>query len=480
MKSDDSAEGTTQAPFQLAAAEEQANHTEQDEGVAASGVFDLILESISKSTGSDSSEFTNDTALADLGVDSIMAIEVVSTVKNNAGVDLPAQFVFEYPTIGDLRQAFGAAPTSHKTSETIFSSTTSDEESSTPDSLDAEPVTVSKPYSSTSLSSSIVSIEKDTANTEVNQTEKPEPREVQLQDNDASPQPTVRLTLLQGRAGQGKTPLYMMADGTGSIATYIHLPTFKSKTPVYGVDSPFLHCPSRLTNQVGIQGVARLVVAALIKALPTGSFYIGGFSAGCMVAFEVCRQLGAAGRKVDGLVLIDLCCPRPTSLDERAILEESKTGVDIFKAAVAADGLWSTTDNTQAHLHAYFLAMRQYNPPPMTDQERPARMVVIWAEKGLINRVSSNAQVMQMLAGAGIATKAYPRYMEDAKLSPMACLVPDKTEKDLGPNGWERYAGGEVLALSVEATHLDLPMPGTVHLLHQRMEKAFEYFRGVG
>ena len=195
-----------------------------------------------------------------------------------------------------------------------------------------------------------------------------------------------------------------------------------------------------------------------------------------MVAFEVSRQLATARRKVDGLVLIDLCCPRATLLDETAIREESKLGVDIFKAAVAQDGMWSTNANTHDHLSAYFLAIRLYNPPPMTAEERPVRTVVIWADKGMVNRIASDPKLMQMLADEGIPTKAYPGYMEDPKLSPMACLVPDKTELDCGPNGWERYIGGDVWALSVNGTHLDLPMPGTVHLLMQQMEKAFQYF----
>jgi hypothetical protein len=48
------------------------------------------------------------------------------------------------------------------------------------------------------------------------------------------------MTLLKGRPALGRTPFYLMADGTGSIATYIYLLAFKSKTPIYGVDSPFL------------------------------------------------------------------------------------------------------------------------------------------------------------------------------------------------------------------------------------------------
>lgn len=49
--------------------------------------------------------------------------------------------------------------------------------------------------------------------------------------------------------------------------------------------------------------------------------------------------------------------------------------------------------------------------------------------------------MMKMLADEGIPTKAYPGYMEDSKLLLMACLVPNKTKADLGPNGCDRYAG---------------------------------------
>lgn len=72
-------------------------------------ILDRIAESIAKSTGLEASEFTDATQVADLGVDSIMAIEIVSVAKSDHGIDLPAKFVFEFPTIGDLRQEFGGA-----------------------------------------------------------------------------------------------------------------------------------------------------------------------------------------------------------------------------------------------------------------------------------------------------------------------------------------------------------------------------------
>ena len=103
-----------QSALDSAPVEQQASKAQQkEEEVPAAGrVFDLILGSISKFTGSDPSEFGDDTLIADLGVDSIMAIEIVTTVNANAGVELRASFVADYLTTGDLRREFGGAPTS--------------------------------------------------------------------------------------------------------------------------------------------------------------------------------------------------------------------------------------------------------------------------------------------------------------------------------------------------------------------------------
>ena len=114
---------------------------------------------------------------------------------------------------------------------------------------------------------------------------------VQSPAEDDSPAPSASITLMQGRRSSEKPPFYLTADGTGSIATYLHLAPFRSKMPVYGIDSPYPRCPSRLTAEFGIPGAAKLIVEALMKAQPEGHFSIGGFSGGAMISYEVCRQL---------------------------------------------------------------------------------------------------------------------------------------------------------------------------------------------
>ena len=392
-----------------------------------------------------------------------MAIEVVAAVKD-LGVDLPAAFIFEYPTIRDLRLAFGGQNAETPEGDISPTPSSEDEDSLSP-TPDEEFAPISVPESVSSSASSIVHVEKELA------TPAPEV------DNDPSPLPSVRITLLQGRPNASKTPLYMMADGTGTVASFIHLRPFKSKQAVYGIDSPYFRCPSRMTSKVGIKGVAKLIVDALIKAQGAGPFLIGGYSAGCLVAFEVSRQLAAAGRTVDGLLLIDMCCPRSRRTDQRTLLAEDEFSYAVFEAAVSKDGLWSSLGASRDHFRAFFVAMNEYTPGPMTAAERPAKTAVIWAERGLVNRVSDDPTLMQKLAGQGVPTKPYPGFMEDPKLGTFACLVPDKGGiENLGPNGWEKYTSGDVMALSVAGDHFELPMPGHVHLLQAQMERAFTYF----
>jgi iterative type I PKS product template protein len=431
--------------------------------------FDVIMSSLAKATGSGLSEFTDDTLITDVGVDSIMSIEVVAAVKE-LGVDLPATFVFNYPTIGDLRRAFSGSDAILREDD-YNEQVLGENESSmcpTPDEVFGATSTPESVSSFSSSPSNFVRIEKN-------------PRVPGLEvKNVASALPplSARITLLQGRPNTSKTPLYMMADATGTVASYIHLRPFQSKQVVYGVDSPYFRCPSQMISNIDIEHVAKPIVDALIKAQGSGSFLIGGYSAGSLVAFEVSRQLAAAGRSVDGLLLIDMCCPRSLCADRHTLLAEDKFSHDVFEIAANKDSLWSSLSSaSRDHFHACFAATNEYTPKPMTPAERPAKTAVIWAERGLVNRVLDDPTIMQNLADRGILTKPYPGFMEDPKLGTFACLIPDKGGmENLGANGWEKFTAGEVLALSVAGDHLELPLPTHVHLLQTQMEKAFTYF----
>jgi zearalenone synthase (nonreducing iterative type I polyketide synthase) len=80
-----------------------------------SGLLPVILESIAEETGlPDTSELTDDASLTDLGVDSIMAVEICARIKAKSGHQLSPSFILEHPTIGHLSRVFGGGVTDHQ------------------------------------------------------------------------------------------------------------------------------------------------------------------------------------------------------------------------------------------------------------------------------------------------------------------------------------------------------------------------------
>lgn len=444
----------------------------------ASAAFQVMLESIAKETGMDISDLTDATAPAELGVDSIMAIEVTATVSRATGLDLLPSFLIEHPTIGDLRGALAAmSPSSTPPAELIPSDRVPTSSSST-----------ASHGETSGLSDDFVVVDdlpipaapKLDAAAEAKSQTQTQPDRVE----DDSPAPSVRMMLLKGGGGASanRPPFFMIADGTGSIGSYIHLPAhITSDVRIYGVDSPYLRCPSRLTVDVGIPGAARLIVEALVKKQPKGlPFWIGGFSGGAMIAYEVARQLSSAGHAVDGLLLIDMCSPRTENVPAKGDL-----GLAMFDAISRRDksGVWTMTDITQQHLQALFAAVAAYNPAPLRADERsPARRTaVVWARRGMIERAAGDARLHELLEEQGIPSEAYPGFMEDPRLGAVGWSLAHKTEADLGPNGWDKYVGGAkdaVLCSSIDGDHLDLPTPDYAPLLGEAVDRAFGHFKG--
>lgn len=91
-----------------------------------------------------------------------------------------------------------------------------------------------------------------------------------------------------------------------------------------------------------------------------------------MFSYEVCHQLAAAGRIVDRLLLIDMCCSHPVGAEDKA-----EVGWKIYESIASQGGLWNASDMTQQHLRAVFALVAGHHPPPMTAEERPRRTAII-------------------------------------------------------------------------------------------------------
>lgn len=463
-------------------------------------VLEAFLNAIANETGTALDELTDDTVLTELGVDSIMAIQICATLKTETGVDIPPTFVFEYPTVGDLRGEFAGlegsssvGSSSGRSSPDQADTDVTDEdepapapvpapkkaapvvEKKAPEPVKAAPAPAPAPApvvkkaapakkapampAMPKLPMDPASLVKDMS---VFHFEEEDPDTI-----DYATIPKAKIVLMQGKPTSKETPLFLIPDGSGTAATYIHLPPFPTGLPVYAIESPFLRCPGKLSRKTGIPGLAKLVVEAILKVRPKGPYLIGGYSGGATISYEVARQMAETGRKLQGLLLIDMCCPR-SMIDTIDSVPEQGLAVLMRLSPPDKRSFWTSSmasQFAQQHQRQIVRAVCHYDPPPMKEEDRPEKVVIIWGRRGLVERAKSDQKVLGMMAMLNVRTEGGENFMMDPSLGPVAWAVPSKKDGDLGKNGWDKFVGDEIKILVAEADHLSMPVPPDVSFL---------------
>ncbi|MBZ5494723.1 MAG: amino acid adenylation domain-containing protein [Acidobacteriia bacterium] len=119
------------------------------------------------------------------------------------------------------------------------------------------------------------------------------------------------------------TPLFLVHPLSGEVLSYRHLvAALGQKQPCYGLQDPTI--TSGTAPMESIEEMAAVYCKAIQTVLPDGPWLLGGWSYGGVVAFEMARQLTAAGGEVKSLLLIDSWAPGPdtrtTPLDDTSLL----------------------------------------------------------------------------------------------------------------------------------------------------------------
>ena len=352
-------------------------------------VADIFISLVAAETGVDLAEMEPSTRFSDLGVESLMSIAILSAVKDRTGTMLPASFFNDYPTVADVRNELGSA--------------------SEPPPLAAPPTANTPKASKTKYFS--------------------------------------RSVFIQGRPNSNLIPLFLIADGAGSAASYINLPPFKSKLPVYALESPFLQCPLEYTYS--FEEVATIYVDAIRKICPSGPVMLGGWSLGGIHAFEVGRQLTALGREIKGLIMIDSPCPKPLPhMPDPTIELMEQTGVfiGIKRAGQAKETPMPLT--TKQHLVSCVKAMKVYDPIPMLPGQRPEHIFIIWAKDGTFEKMSEEVE-----AAAKKEVTDEPG-AEGAVGLRKDWLTSQRTS--FGPNGWDRLVGDRLECVAIDGDHFSI------------------------
>ena len=138
-------------------------------------------------------------------------------------------------------------------------------------------------------------------------------------------------SLVQLSHGGPNLPLFLIHPIGGNILTYKQLAVRLVGQPVYGLQAQGLDGKSPAASSV--EAMAAYYIRAMRTVQPNGPYFLGGFSAGGMVAFEMARQLESSGCKVGFLAIVDSSCELPvwTLLKNKDVAESCERIVRIVR-----------------------------------------------------------------------------------------------------------------------------------------------------
>ena len=109
-------------------------------------------------------------------------------------------------------------------------------------------------------------------------------------------------------ASESRTPFFLVAGMFGNVLNLRHLANLVgADRPFYGVQARGLY--GEMDPHETFEDAARDYLAEMRTVQPGGPYYLGGFSGGGIAAFEMARQLRAAGEEVAALILLDTPLP---------------------------------------------------------------------------------------------------------------------------------------------------------------------------
>ncbi|KAL8948706.1 MAG: hypothetical protein Q9222_005131 [Ikaeria aurantiellina] len=287
-------------------------------------VVATLLSILAKEVGVEPSEILPSTPFSEIGVDSLLTISILDALKTQIGLNLPANFFQDNPTIADVQRTLRIP--------------------------------------------------------KVNPRSGPSPSSKALKEPEAPKQKhRAKSVLLQGRPAPGKPALFLLPDGAGSLFSYINMPSLPSGLPVYGLDSPFHNKPTDYT--ISFEDVARVYIEAIRDIQPQGPYMLGGWSLGGIHAYETARQLIDQGETITSLIMIDSPCPGtlpPLPSPTLGLLEKA----GIFEGLSTSSG--PVSDRTRQHFVACVHALEHYSVKPLPAGKSPGKVTVIWAQDGLV------------------------------------------------------------------------------------------------
>ncbi|KAK4466558.1 polyketide synthetase, partial [Cladorrhinum samala] len=367
--------------------------------VSATKLKTILAEEV----GAPVSEVADDMELADLGVDSLLALTIADRLLEELGVKVDSAIFIAGLKVQELVQI-------------VTGGDGGTDESSDSASSDSDAETISEPSSTPATM--------------------PSPKL-----SPAAPAfkcPPATSVLLQGvpysSSSSKKKTLWLFPDGSGLAISYLPLPdvvTAADATSVYGLNSPFVKNTAGM-DLCGFDDLITAYIAEIRRRQPQGPYLVGGWSAGGMCAYRAAQRIAAesGADQIAGLVLIDSPAPmRRKKLPERLYEEFDKR--NIFgsiggtnpKKPARAPPAWLL-----GHFTGFSRMLDTITLRPWAETVGNGRGLVTWA----------------VWAADGVDEEGSIEIRPEDPAA-MAWLLRKRRDEDLVSNGWDVLVGGEAI-----------------------------------
>ncbi|KAI1271590.1 polyketide synthase for naphthopyrone YWA1 [Xylaria sp. FL0933] len=332
--------------------EDTALDCEEDcEGILPfSGICAILAEEI----GVKAEEVENASSLAELGLDSLMSLTVLGRLREELDVDLPADALL-LDDMALIRKSLGG-------------------------SLEPE---ISAPVA-------------------------PAPAPAVRVEAPATIPPATSV-VVQGNLKTASKVLFLFPDGSGSATAYAGLPRVANDVALVALNCPYVKRPQDM--KCALQDLTAPYLAEVRRRQAHGPYYLGGWSAGGISAYDAAATLMAQGEEIAGLILLD--SPNPIHLEklpQRLFHFLNRVGVFGSDSSGAPDWLLQ-------HFNAFLDALFKYDIKPFAPGKAP-RTHTLWAADGVYK--STGGQTLE-------------EQPDDTR--EMKWLLNERT--NFGPNGWD-------------------------------------------
>ncbi|MEP7125270.1 MAG: thioesterase domain-containing protein, partial [Byssovorax sp.] len=289
-------------------------------------------------------------------------------------------------------------------------------------------------------------------------------------DQRADPAPSSPLVAIQ--PGGTRPPLFFVHPAAGIVFPYFALAReLGPDQPFYGLQARGLD--GREPPDRTIEEMARTYVDALRAVQPRGPYFLGGFSFGCLVAFEMAQILRRAGETPGLVVLVDEPAPVLGHRPSAALMAR------LFITGVGRT-IWP-------HLHDYFY-LRGGSPKPelpsLKDLSRLRPDAELWqsilARSTMANFVPAESRLLALRQPAmrpmfdlfllhvrqtlAYRPEAYPHGVTVFQATSLG------GKYDADPSmGWRVLAAGGVEVHKIPGEHLELLRPPHVRVLAAKL-----------